>query len=51
MKFFFVLFVWALMAATLATGVVLAVNGHFWLLIVGFLAFIAGITKFGVLSH
>lgn len=51
MKFLFVMLIWLIMAAVLVTGVVLAVNGHFWLLGLGTLAFIGGITKFGVYGH
>lgn len=39
------------MGGVLVSGVVMAVHGNFWLLGLGFLAFIGGITKFGILSH
>ena len=40
------------MAAILISGVVMAVvKGTFWLLILGFLAFIAGVIKYGILAH
>jgi hypothetical protein len=51
MKFFFVLFLWVCMAAVLATGVVMATHGSFWLLIVALLCFIAGLIKYGIFSH
>ena len=51
MTVFFVMFLWALIAAVLVTGVVMAVLGHFWVLIVGMLLFIAGLTKFGIYGH
>ena len=51
MKIFGILFVWLLMGAILISGVVLAVKGIFWMLIVGLIAFIAGIIKYGILSH
>jgi hypothetical protein len=43
--------VWVIMATILVTGVVLAVKGSFWLLILGFVAFVLGIAKVGCLSH
>ena len=51
MSFFVALFVWAILAAILILGVVMAVKGSFWLLIVGFLAFVFGLTKVGILTH
>jgi len=51
MSFFVSLFVWFLMAAVLIVGVILAVKGSFWLLILGLLAFIAAITKIGIFGH
>ncbi len=51
MNVFLVIILWLIIAAILVTGVVMAVNGAFWLLILGLLAFIGGIIKFGILSH
>ena len=51
MKLFLAFVVWIAMAAVLAKGMVMAVNGSFWLLTVGTLAFIALVAKFGCLSH
>jgi hypothetical protein len=51
MKIFGIMFLWALMAAVLVAGVVMAVNGSFWLLIVGSLVFIGLMTKVGILPH
>jgi hypothetical protein len=51
MKIFGIMFLWALMAAVLVAGVVMAVNGSFWLLIVGALVFIGLMTKVGILPH
>jgi hypothetical protein len=51
MKIFLVLLVWLIMAAILVSGVVLATKGVFWLLIIGFIGFVAGIIKYGILSH
>jgi hypothetical protein len=48
---FVVMLIWMIMAAVLVTGVVMAVNGTFWVLIVGSLLFIALLTKFGIYSH
>ena len=40
------------MGAILASrAIVMAVKGIFWMLIVGLIAFIAGIIKYGILSH
>lgn len=51
MRVFFIMLIWAIMAAILVAGIVMAVGGHFWLLIVGVLAFIAALTKYGIYSH
>jgi hypothetical protein len=51
MKIFLILFVWLLMAAILVTGVVLAVKGIFWLLIIGIIGFVLGVAKYGIFSH
>jgi hypothetical protein len=51
MKIFSILLVWFIMGAILALGVVLAVKGIFWLLIVGLIGFIAGVIKYGIFSH
>jgi len=51
MKIFSILLIWLIMGAILATGVVLAVKGIFWVLIVGLLVFIAGLIKYGIFSH
>jgi hypothetical protein len=51
MSFFFALFLWLVMAATLVTGVVLAVHDNFWLLGVGLFLFVAGVTKQAILHH
>lgn len=40
------------MAAILGAGVLVAViKGSFWLLIIGFLAFVLAVTKIGILNH
>jgi hypothetical protein len=51
MNIFLVIFVWLAMAAILAAGVVLAVKGIFWVLIVGVVAFVLAVIKYGILSH
>jgi len=39
------------MGSILITGVVLAVKGIFWLLLIGLLGFVLAVTKYGILSH
>ena len=51
MSFFIGLFSWLVIAAVLVTGIVLAVKGTFWLLIVGALAFLAVFAKYGCAAH
>jgi hypothetical protein len=51
MKFLFIVFLWALIAAVLAAGIVMAVNGSYWLLIVGVLGFSVVLTRVGILTH
>jgi hypothetical protein len=50
-KIFIVIFVWMLMALLLTAGVVLAVKGTFWLLVVGIIGFVLAVAKIGCLSH
>lgn len=42
---------WLAMGAILATGIVLAVKGNPWLLIIGALAFLLAFAKIGCLHH
>ena len=51
MKLFLAFVVWIAMAAVLAKGMLMAVNGSFWLLIVAVLGFVALVAKIGCLSH
>jgi hypothetical protein len=51
MNVFFVIFLWLAIAAVLVTGVVMAVYGSFWLLILGVLGFVGGMIKYGILAH
>jgi hypothetical protein len=52
MKAFLAIIIYHIMAAILVAGVLLAViKGSFWLLIIGFLAFVLGVTKIAILHH
>ena len=51
MNIFLVILVWLIMAAILVTGVVLAVKGIFWLLIIGLTGFVLAIAKCRIFSH
>lgn len=51
MSFFVALFSWFAIAAILVAGIVLAVKGTFWLLILGTLAFLAAFAKYGCAAH
>ena len=49
MKLLCVYLTWLAMAAVLATGIVMAVNGSPWLLILGALGFVLAFAKLGCL--
>jgi hypothetical protein len=51
MKLFLAFLVWGAMGAVLVKGLLMAVAGSFWLLIVGLLVFAAMVAKIGCLSH
>jgi hypothetical protein len=51
MKFYVSLIVWLLMGAVLGFGIVKAVHGVYWPLVVAFVAFIVSFAKIGCLSH
>jgi hypothetical protein len=51
MNIFLAIFVYLVMAVILIAGVLLAVKGSFWLLILGFLGFVLGVTKLSILHH
>jgi hypothetical protein len=51
MNIFLAMIVYLIMAAILVAGVVMAVKGAFWLLILGVLGFVLGVTKIGILPH
>jgi hypothetical protein len=52
MNAFLAIFVYLVMAAILIAGVLLAViKGSFWLLILGFIGFVLGVTKVAILPH
>ena len=50
MKFFATFLVWLIMAAVLATGIVMAVHGKAWLLVASSVAFVVLFAKFGCLE-
>jgi hypothetical protein len=51
MNIFLAIIVYLIMALVLVAGVVLAVKGTFWLLILGLLGFVLGVTKISILHH
>jgi hypothetical protein len=51
MKIFSIILIWLIMGGILAAGVVMAVKGVFWVLILGLVVFIAGLIKYGIFSH
>ena len=51
MSFFFALFVWLVIAAILVAGVVMAVNGTAWLMLLSVAAFVGAFAKYGCAAH
>jgi len=52
MNVFLAIIIYLVMAAILGAGVLLAViKGSFWLLIIGFIGFVLGVTKVAILHH
>ena len=51
MKLLMAFVVWFAMAAVLAKGLVMMIDGHAWLFVVGLLGFVALVAKIGCLSH
>lgn len=51
MNFFGILFLWLVIAAVMATGVVMATNGSFALLVISLLGFVFAFSKWGCASH
>ncbi|HEV7926072.1 MAG TPA: hypothetical protein VGR14_11990 [Verrucomicrobiae bacterium] len=51
MNAFLAIFIYLVMAVVLLFGVLLAVKGSFWLLIIGLLGFVLGVTKIAILPH
>ena len=51
MKLFLAFVVWIAMGTILSKGLLMAIDGRFWLLIVGVLGFILMVAKIGCLSH
>ena len=51
MKFLLAILVWLIMGAVIASGIILAVKGTVWLLLLALLAFIIMVAKIGCLTH
>jgi hypothetical protein len=51
MNIFLAIIVYLIMAVILVAGVLLAVKGTFWLLALGLLGFVLGVTKIAILHH
>lgn len=51
MKLLLAFLVWIAMGAVLVKGLLMAVNGSMWLLVVGLVGFIVLVGKIGCLSH
>ena len=51
MKLFYACLVYVLMGAVLAAGIIMAVKGSPWLLIISFLAYLIIFSKVGCLHH
>ena len=52
MKVFLAIIIYLVMAAILAAGVLLAViKGSWWLLVIGLIGFVVGVTKVAILPH
>ena len=51
MKFFLASMVWVVWAIAIGIGIVWAVNGSAWLLIISVLAFIIAVAKIGCATH
>jgi hypothetical protein len=51
MNFILALLAWLIIAAVLTTGILMAVQGSLWLLLLGVLGFILLFSKYGCLSH
>ena len=51
MKLFLAFLVWIMMGAVLVTGMIRAVHGSPWLLIIGLIGFVCLVGKIGCLSH
>jgi hypothetical protein len=51
MSIFLAIIIYWIMAAILIAGVIMAVKGTFWLLILGFIGFVFAVTKVAILPH
>jgi hypothetical protein len=49
MKFLWAMLVWLIMGAFIGAGIIVAVKGHVWLLLVSVLAFILMVARIGCL--
>lgn len=50
MKLLYAFLVWAAMAAILVAGILMAVKGHFWLLVLGLIGFVVAVGRIGCLA-
>ncbi len=51
MNIFLAILAYWIMAAILVAGVIMAVKGTFWVLIVGLICFVLAVTKVAILPH
>lgn len=51
MKFLLALLVWLIMGVVIGAGILMAVKGSVWLLLVSLLAFVVLVARIGCLSH
>jgi 1,4-dihydroxy-2-naphthoate octaprenyltransferase len=51
MNIFLAIIVYLIMAAVLVAGLLLAIKGDFWLLILGLVCYVLGLTRISILTH
>lgn len=51
MKLLLAMLVWLIMGTVIGAGILMAVKGSVWLLLLGLLAFVVMVAKIGCLSH
>jgi len=51
MKFLLAMLVWLIMGVVIGAGILMAIKGSIWLLVLSLLAFIVLVAKIGCLSH